>query len=74
MASAEIQRLSNDVANMKKEMMTTGEALERIQSEGNIWTESGRQAIIEKCLPIVMPKLKANVDTLVNATARLEKL
>lgn len=58
---SEIQRVSEDVRNVKNELETTKQQLEKIKGEGSVWTESGRQAIVEKCLAVIKPKLEGSL-------------
>ena len=71
---AEIQRVTEDVRNVKNEVEGTKQQLEKIKGEGSVWSEAGRQAIVEKCLAVIKPKLEGSLPKFTKIAENLRSL
>ncbi len=57
MGNSEIAKVSADVSSLKKEITDTKTQLEKIKSEGSVWTSEGREQIVRKCMEVIEPNI-----------------
>lgn len=74
MASPEISNVSAEVNSLKQEVVDTKTQLERIKSEGSVWSAEGRESIVRKCMEAIEPKMSQYVAKFNSIADTLKKL
>lgn len=74
MSPPEIAKISAEVSTLKQEVVDTKLKLERIKSEGSIWSEAGRQDIVRKCMESIEPSINRYISKFNSVADTLKRL
>ena len=74
MSPNEIAKISAEVTTLKQEVVDTKTKLERIKSEGSVWSEAGRQEIVRKCMESIEPSINRYIAKFNSVADSLKRL